>query len=339
MTREPKAATLERHFRTVAGGERNEFEGHARAPNTWKQYASTIARFQEWCGERKLRSMPAEPATVKAWIVDLARGNYTSATIRAYVSGVATWHRLQGQDFDRRPLAETLRGIGRNAAPRKKARPLLREELADILASLDTSRPADARDGALLAIGWAAALRRVELVGLDWRRRGAGSNATGILHLTEHGLRVELLRSKTMQDEAVAIDIPNLHMPAAIAWCALWVSLGNIRAGTPLFRPFMAPGAAVGSARLTDHSAAEIVRKRAIALEVSRGVAVEDATLRADEFSGHSLRAGYCTSAALAGVPEYLIRQRSRHKSPEIVADYVRAAETINQHGLGKVGL
>ena len=47
----------------------------------------------------------------------------------------------------------------------------------------------------------------------------------------------------------------------------------------------------------------------------------------AGAFSGHSLRSGYCTAAAMAGVPEWKIRRRSRHRTAEMVARYVRAAE------------
>jgi integrase len=341
MTREPKEASTDAHFRAVAGEGRNEFEGSARAPNTWKAYASTIGVFQAWCATQRLRSLPAKPETVKRWIVDLARQGYTSSTIRTYVAGLATWHKLQGRPFDRQPLAETLRGITRRSGPPARARPLLREDLAGILWMLDPELPADCRDGALLSIGWAAALRRVEIVGLDWQRRGAGSDATGILHATPEGLTVELIKSKTSQEAPVTIDVPMQHMPAAVHWVSLWVAKGRIKSGTPLFRQV---GGSVGlgmlgGRRLSDHTAAEIVRKRAMAYWISQGAEPDDALARALDFSGHSLRAGYVTSAALMGTPEYLIRQRSRHKSAEVVAGYVRAAETKQQHGLGKVGI
>jgi hypothetical protein len=47
----------------------------------------------------------------------------------------------------------------------------------------------DARDAALLVLGWAAALRRSELVGLDWQKLGAGS---GYVEILERGLVVTL---------------------------------------------------------------------------------------------------------------------------------------------------
>lgn len=344
MSTKPKAALLpglasrgDQYFRRVAGAGLNEFEGSARAVNTWKQYASTINRFREWCKASRLRPLPARPETVKRWIVELARSGYTNATIRAYVSGLCTWHRLQGHSLDRRPLWETLKGIKRRAAPQRKVRPLLREELRGVLAMLDQAKPIDARDGAMLAIGWANAMRRSELVGLDWQRKGVGSDATGVLHLAPDGVVIELLRSKSDQEVVVTLDLPAKHMPAAITWLKAWSAHAALKPGEPVFRAVRADG--VGVARLADHSAAMIVKRRVMALEISKGASLEDAAARADDFSGHSLRAGYCTSAARAGTPEFLIRQRSRHRSAEIVAGYVRAAETRTQHGLGKVGL
>ena len=39
--------------------------------------------------------------------------------------------------------------------------------------------------------------------------------------------------------------------------------------------------------------------------------------------SGHSLRAGYCTEAAIVGLQPYQIRERTGHKSDETLARYI----------------
>lgn len=59
---------------------------------------------------------------------------------------------------------------------------------------------------------------------------------------------------------------------------------------------------------------------------------------KAQAYSGHSLRAGYCTAAAEGGVPEWKIRRRSRHRTAGLVARYVRAAEDKKDSGLKGVG-
>jgi integrase len=64
--------------------------------------------------------------------------------------------------------------------------------------------------------------------------------------------------------------------------------------------------------------------------------------IEADELvamvSGHSLRAGYATSAAARDMPGYRIQQHTRHKSAEMVAGYIRKAEKWNKSGLKGVG-
>ena len=78
-------------------------------------------------------------------------------------------------------------------------------DLRDLLASLDPAAAIDARDAALLVLGWAAALRRSELVGLDWHELGSGS---GFVQIRPRGLVVTLPTSKGAQEEAVEIVIP-----------------------------------------------------------------------------------------------------------------------------------
>jgi hypothetical protein len=43
-------------------------------------------------------------------------------------------------------------------------------------------------------------------------------------------------------------------------------------------------------------------------------------------FSGHSMRAGYAISAAVADVPGFRIKQHTRHRSDAIVSRYIREA-------------
>lgn len=55
-------------------------------------------------------------------------------------------------------------------------------------------------------------------------------------------------------------------------------------------------------------------------------------------YSGHSLRAGYVTSAAMKNVPERKIRRGSRHSSVAMLARYIRDAEEWSESGLKGVG-
>ena len=74
--------------------------------------------------------------------------------------------------------------------------------------------------------------------------------------------------------------------------------------------------------RLSDQSVALIVKRRARAVGVP-----------AAELSGHSLRAGYATAAASAGVEERKIANVTRHKNLPVLRRYIRAATAFDDVG------
>ena len=49
-------------------------------------------------------------------------------------------------------------------------------------------------------------------------------------------------------------------------------------------------------------------------------------------FGGHSLRAGFITSAARTGASIFKIQEISRHRSPQVLAGYVRDAQVYRDH-------
>lgn len=129
-------------------------------------------------------------------------------------------------------------------------------DLRDLLASLDPAAAIDARDAALLVLGWAAALRRSELVGLDWHELGSGS---GFVQIRPRGLVVTLPTSKGAQDEAVEIVIPCPDMPTACEALARWALVAKLQPGEPVFR-WINKGGSIAMGRLTDRSVARIVK-------------------------------------------------------------------------------
>lgn len=54
-----------------------------------------------------------------------------------------------------------------------------------------------------------------------------------------------------------------------------------------------------------------------------------------DGYSGHSLRAGFATSAAQAGVSSWKIRQQTGHASDAMLARYVRDGELFIDNAVG----
>ena len=98
-----------------------------------------------------------------------------------------------------------------------------------------------------------------------------------------------------------------------------WIEAAGITEG-PVFRS-IAKGGRVSSMRLSDRSVADIVKRH-----VSR-IGLDPAL-----FGGHSLRAGFLTSAAAKGASVFKMMDVSRHKSVDTLRGYVRDAELFRDH-------
>ena len=194
--------------------------------------------------------------------------------------------------------------------------------------------PSDARDAALLAVGWAAALRRSEIVGLDWQRLGEGS---GFVTVDERGVVVTLAQSKSSQAEAVTIVVPAADMPTACAALEAWADAAGLKPGEAVFRP-VDQRQIIGAARLIDRSVSRILKSRVRALLLLRGKTKAEADELVERFSGHSMRAGYATSASAMDIPVYRMQQQTRHKSLTVLTGYVREADKWTKSGLKGVG-
>ena len=151
------------------------------------------------------------------------------------------------------------------------------------------------RDKALLLTGFAGAFRRSEIVGLQVRD----------VQIGDVGLIVTLRRSKTDQEGAsFTKGIPIGTSEATCPKYALeaWLQLAAISTG-PIFRPIDRSGH-VGTHALSSLGVARAVKRALTAIDV-------DTTA----YSGHSLRAGLVTAAAMAGVSERVIMQQTGHKN------------------------
>src|SRR4051812_14144639 len=216
-------------------------------------------------------------------------------------------------------VAETLKGIKRThgSAATQKA-PVLTEDLRVMLRLIpDTLH--GTRDRALLLVGFAGAFRRSELVTLDIHD----------LKFQAEGLLINLRRSKTDQEglgRVVAIPEGRHLETCPVRALRLWIDSAPITEG-PIFRS-MRKGDTLQPGRLTGHAVAAIVKKYANA-----------AGLPVHLFSGHSLRAGFVTSAARAGEPERRIMRQTGHKSIEMVLRYVRQANAFTDNAVRSLGL
>jgi integrase len=327
--------------------ELREFLQDARADNTRRAYARAWDTFAAWCTKEGRQAAPAAPATVALWVKAACNGEpgvrpLARSTINQALAAIALAHHQAGLVFDRKHpiIAEAWRSASRRKARSetvRQAQPITSEGLRTILADLGTHAerlPADARDAALLALGWSAALRRSELIGLDWDKVSTG---LGCLRLDDRGLVVTLNTSKGSQTEAATVVVPCPDMPIACAAVKAWVSVAGLQPGDPIFRP-IDKGQHIGMGRLTGNSVSRIIKTRVRAHLLASGRDKDEAEAIAAAVSGHSMRAGYATAAAAVDVPSYRIQQHTRHKSAEMVARYVREADKWTKSGLRGVG-
>ncbi|WP_158932644.1 site-specific integrase [Acidisphaera sp. S103] len=299
------------------------YQDAADAPATLRAYATDLANFEAWCGRHGFTPMPATPEIVGAYLAAAGEG-YAMPTLRRRVAAIARACGVAGHPLDTKhpAIRETLRGIGRkHGAPARRSAALTTAEMRKLSRACGTDL-AGARDRALLLIGFAGALRRSELVGLDMEQ----TTWTG------DGLKLLIERSKTDKaGEGAEIAIPRGRSEETCPVTALqtWLTTAEITAG-PLFRK-VNRGGMVEAARLSPDAVRQILLKRAARAGL-KGTLFEP-------ISPHGLRAGFVTTAYRNGVPDEEIMGHTRHRSLTTMRSYVRRAKLGQTSPAGKLGL
>ena len=276
-----------------------DFVQNNLAPATHAAYQSDLRMYKAAGGQ-----FPATPEHIATYLADHSL-SLAPATLERRLASLSKAHDARGLTNPVRTdlVRATMRGIKRAlGTAQRQAAPLLKENLFEIMANLG-DRPRDIRDAAILMIGFSAALRRSELVSLDRED----------IESVSQGLVITIRRSKTDQ-MAVGrkIGIPFGHG----SWCPTsalhhWLGLAHIQTG-PIFRHVNRHGQ-IFDQRLSGEAVSLIVKQRVTAMGFD-----------SSRYSAHSLRAGYVTSAALAGAPNWTIRKTTGHKSDQMLNLYVR---------------
>ena len=288
------------------------FADAARSERTRDAYRYQWARFEVWCEAHALVPLPALPATVALYLSAWASEGVAVATLAQALAAIGEAHRVSGHPPLRSApeLREVWKGIRRTlgTAPRRVA-PLVVAELRELGRVLAQDSRIGRRDRALLMVGFAAALRRSELVALD----------VPDLCFTADGLELWLGRSKTDQEgEGARVGVPFGSDRATCPVRALraWLEDAVLEDGA-VFRSVSRHGRL--GARLSDRDVARIVQRTALR-----------AGLDPARYAGHSLRAGLATSAAKAGKRDRAIMKQGRWRSRAMVDRYVRDATLLD---------
>jgi site-specific recombinase XerD len=204
----------------------------SRSEATLRAYKSDWAHFSGWCDERGLHSLPADPAVVAMYLTDLAdSGDFKASTLSRRLMSIAQAHKSAGH---KSPTSdETVRlvnaGIRRTIGTAQRAvRPTVTEDIRAMVATCGED-PAGIRDRALLLIGFAAALRRSELAGLN----------VDDIEQTRDGLVVTLRRSKMDQEGAgrrVGVPYGSRTGACPVRSYGAWIEVAKLEEG-PVLRP------------------------------------------------------------------------------------------------------
>jgi site-specific recombinase XerD len=315
----------------VALDRARDFAKAEKAPNTRRAYTADFAAFRAWCAGRGVSALPATAEIVAAFIGADADRCVKASTIGRRLAAIRYAHRLAGlpSPTEVEAVRAVIRGIRRTIGTAKAPKaPATNDRLLVMLASqkMESHRAkwvvesqgrdgangaslASLRDKSLLLLGFAGAFRRSELVAL---------NVSDIEEM-KGGLRVTIRSGKTDQERAGnTIAIVRGSVACPVEALKAWLNSSGIREGAIFRRVNKADR--LGD-RLTAQSVALIVKAYA-----------KRAGLDPRLFSGHSLRAGFLTSAAQHGASIFKMMDVSRHRSVDTLRGYVRDAELFRDH-------
>lgn len=292
--------------------ETRHFVAESTAASTRKAYRSDLTIFVSWCDSRSLEAMPASPVTIADFLAHQANDGVSPSTLNRRIAAIRYAHEAAGMTSPTgdKLVSATLKGIKRNVGAKvEKKSAATVDKIYQMIAQCNTKTIQGKRDKAILLLGFAGAFRRSELVALQ----------VSDIEFVQDGARITIRKSKTDQEgegHVIAIFGGKLDV------CGIlkdYLQAAGISDGA-LFRPITKSDKTRDQA-ITDKSIAAIVKRYA-----------EAAGLNPDDFSGHSLRAGFITSAAEAGANLFKIMDVSRHKSVQTVKGYVRNAEMFKDH-------
>ena len=208
----------------------------------------------------------------------------------------------------------------RKGSFQKSKKPILINSLKLIINAIDKQDKEEIkkfRDRSIILIGFSGGFRRNEIVSLD----------CDDLDFVPEGLKINIKRSKTDQfGEGFTKALPYFDNSKYCPVVSLksWLEISKISRG-PLFRRFV-KGSKLTENRLTDQTVALLIKKY-----------LNLAGIDSKNYSGHSLRSGFATSAAESGVEERSIMAMTGHKSTEMVRRYIKEANLFKNNALNKI--
>jgi len=247
------------------------------------------------------------------------------STLKRRLVTIGVIHRLKGYYLDTKhpAIIENIMGIKRRkGSVQKSKKPILINYLKEIINVIDEQDKDEIkkfRDRSIILIGFSGGFRRNEIVSLD----------CDDLDFVPEGLKINIKRSKTDQfGEGFTKALPYFDNTQYCPVSSLknWLEISKIKSG-PIFRRFV-KGSKLSENRLTDQTVALLIKEY-----------LNLTGIDSKNYSGHSLRSGFATSAAESGVEERSIMAMTGHKSTEMVRRYIKEANLFKNNALNKIKL
>ncbi len=295
----------------------------SKANNTIRAYKSDFNDFSLFCVKNGFNSLPSEPKMVSLYLTHLSSKSVKISTLKRRLVSIGVIHKLKGHYLDTKhpSIIENLMGIKRRKGSIQKGKkPLLinvLRKLIDVIDYQESDKIKKLRNRSIILVGFSGGFRRNEIVSLDYND----------LDFVSEGLKIRLKRSKTDQfGEGTVKGLPYFDN---IQYCPVvsiknWLEISKIKSG-PLFRRFK-KGSNLSENRLTDQTVALLIKEY-----------LQLAGIDSKNYSGHSLRSGFATTAAEAGVEERSIMAMTGHKSSEMVRRYIKEANLFKNNALNKI--
>ena len=164
------------------------------------------------------------------------------------------------------------------------------EDLIGMVETLDRGTLRGIRDRAMLLLGFAAGLRRSEIVGLDVGRDQT-EDGCGWIESLDRAILLTLKSKNGVRQITIVRSASNTICP--VIALETWLKFGKIVHG-PVFRRVTNQGKSAGPDRLNDQEVTRLVKRTALAAGLRGNLPELERTMR---FSGQSLRIGFVASA------------------------------------------
>ena len=295
----------------------------SKANNTIRAYKSDFNDFGLFCAQNGFKSLPSEPKIISLYLTHLSTREVKMSTLKRRLVSIGVIHKVKGHYLDTKhpTIIENLMGIRRRkGSVQIGKKPLLINSLKEIINTIDKeiiNEIKKIRDRSIILIGFSGGFRRNEIVSLDYDD----------LDFVSEGLKINIKKSKT--DQFGEGSIKALPYFENSQYCPVvsiqkWLKISKINNGS-LFRRFN-KGSKLSDKRLTDQTVALLIKKY-----------LEMAGINSKNYSGHSLRSGFATSAAESGAEERSIMAMTGHKSTEMVRRYIKEANLFKNNALSKI--